>query len=451
MLPMKSSDVLLESTDSATPLERLSRRKLSLNTSEKEQESHKKVPIEENEEAHIPQSPQSAAPKERRGCCWPAYSRTYFFFRDRPPKQAKLLLNSPTFRLRDWFHSALILRWYYQVLLILVVYMIVAGFFALLYLAGGRESIRDIEDPGDFLWLSIQTLTTVGYGRLEPATVYTHIVGALNALVGILLLSLTSGLVFTVVSKPNSRIIFAKNCVVEPASKTAKGHRRLHVRFVNARYSQLYDVNAFARLRMTIPDEVNGGLLFRSVTLKLSQEGHYPLVVYGRSFFHIVDEESPLYGKDQAWLERYNVSILVCFVCHDSDYNQTTACSTKYETGEIHFDHLYVNLRVHNPRNPDQFVLDVNNLDATFDPTTGIRALFQQLDTDSDGELSVEEVNSYLKQKDVVDLENMSFTVRHLLQHFNEMDKDKNGYLSWLEFQEAFLFVREHNSDHEHE
>ena len=48
----------------------------------------------------------------------------------------------------------------------------------------------------DYLFFSIETLSTVGYGYMYPVTVYAHIVASVEIFIGLLSVALVTGLMF---------------------------------------------------------------------------------------------------------------------------------------------------------------------------------------------------------------------------------------------------------------
>jgi inward rectifier potassium channel len=87
--------------------------------------------------------------------------------------------------------------------------------FALLYLArpGCVANMR----PGSFsdaFFFSLETLATVGYGTMAPATLYGHAVSAIEIVCGMVFTAIMTGLLFVRFSKPRPRILFADQAVV---------------------------------------------------------------------------------------------------------------------------------------------------------------------------------------------------------------------------------------------
>ena len=71
----------------------------------------------------------------------------------------------------------------------------------------GNQPISNV--PGgayiDDLHLSIETLSTAGYGDLHPQTVYGHLIATVELF---FLISLMTGLIFARFSRPNARLLF---------------------------------------------------------------------------------------------------------------------------------------------------------------------------------------------------------------------------------------------------
>src|SRR3982075_4655382 len=115
--------------------------------------------------------------------------------------------------------------------------------FAMLYWIG-NQPISNV--PGgayiDYLYFSIETLSTAGYGDMHPQTHYGHFIAATELFTGIFSMSLMTGLIFARFSRPNARLLFADH----PVISSHDGKPTLMVRFANERHNIIG--NATARL-----------------------------------------------------------------------------------------------------------------------------------------------------------------------------------------------------------
>src|ERR1700749_975052 len=117
----------------------------------------------------------------------------------------------------------------------------------------------------DYIYFSIETLSTAGYGDMHPQTHYGHFVAAVELFTGIFSMSLMTGLIFARFSRPSARLLFASN----PVITNHEGTPTLMVRFANARHNAI--TNATARLWMLIAVTTAEGRDIRRFTeLKLT-------------------------------------------------------------------------------------------------------------------------------------------------------------------------------------
>ena len=68
--------------------------------------------------------------------------------------------------------------------------------------------------PGSFtdaFFFSVQTMATIGYGDMHPATVYTNLLVTIEVLLGMTGLALSTGLVFARFSRPTARVMFSRS------------------------------------------------------------------------------------------------------------------------------------------------------------------------------------------------------------------------------------------------
>jgi len=96
----------------------------------------------------------------------------------------------------------------------------------------------------DYLYFSIETLSTAGYGDMHPQTHYGHFIAAVELFTGIFSMSLMTGLIFARFSRPNARLLFAEHPVISShegkptlmvRQRTSQHHRQRHSQIVAAR------------------------------------------------------------------------------------------------------------------------------------------------------------------------------------------------------------------------
>src|ERR1041384_1088937 len=95
------------------------------------------------------------------------------------------LVVSPTFSVeirnakrsaaRDWYHVMLSAPWWFVVLVICAGFLLVNVLFALAYVVTGGIAGAHSGSFADLFFFSVQTMATVGYGSMYPATTIAHV------------------------------------------------------------------------------------------------------------------------------------------------------------------------------------------------------------------------------------------------------------------------------------
>jgi inward rectifier potassium channel len=193
------------------------------------------------------------------------------------------------FDFNDPYHFALTLSWPEFFVALIASYLGINVFFALLYFAV-PASISNLPPHSllDAFFFSVETLATVGYGYMVPATRYGHVVATVEIFCGMLFTATMTGLVFVRFSKP--KIIFADQAVI-----TRQGDRlTMMIRVGNGRANALTD--AAARLTALVVEIGPEGHTFRrAVDLKLSRS-ELPFFPLTWTILHEIEAGSPLHA-----------------------------------------------------------------------------------------------------------------------------------------------------------
>ena len=150
-------------------------------------------------------------------------------------------------------------------------YVVVNVIFATLYWLAGSDALAGAARAPlarfeDSLFFSVQTLATIGYGRLVPNTRLANILVALEALVGLLGFAILSGLLFARFTRPTAKIVFSRNAIIAPYDTGWA----LMFRLVNLRNHDLTDVRAVVSFAHWV--EENGSRRRRFDLLSLERQ-----------------------------------------------------------------------------------------------------------------------------------------------------------------------------------
>jgi inward rectifier potassium channel len=213
--------------------------------------------------------------------------------------------------------------------------------FAVFYWIGDQP-ISNISggDYIDYVYFSIETLSTAGYGDMHPQTHYGHFVAATELFTGIFSMSLMTGLIFARFSRPNSRLLFADNPVVS----NHDGKPTLMVRFVNERHNIIG--NASAKLWL-LRNEVSleGQRFRRFYELPLFRNEH-PALALSWTLYHAIDEQSPLYGLSADDIAASGAALVVVVTGYDVVAAQTIHGRKSYDHSDIRFGQHYADIIV---------------------------------------------------------------------------------------------------------
>jgi inward rectifier potassium channel len=218
-------------------------------------------------------------------------------------------------------------------------YLAANAVFALLYLIepGAIANAR----PGSFadaFFFSVETMATIGYGQMAPATLYANLLMTVEAGIGLMVIALATGLVFARFSRPTARVLFSDVAVVGPYN----GKPTLSVRLANERQNQILA----AEVTMTlVRDEVSleGDLRRRFHDLELVRD-RSPVFALTFTVMHEIDAKSPLYEATAESLAAGNAELLVTASGVDETLAQPVHARTSYLPHEIRWDHRFADI-----------------------------------------------------------------------------------------------------------
>jgi inward rectifier potassium channel len=232
--------------------------------------------------------------------------------------------------LTDLYHSWLSASWGEVMAAVVALYLGANVLFACGYLVlqDGIENLR----PGSFwdcFFFSVQTLATIGYGKMVPVSFAANVLVTIEALAGLLGVALITGLLFAKFSRPSARVLWSDCLVVAPQD----GVPSLMFRLANERSSQV--VEASIRLSLVRAERTAEGEQVRRVhdlKLRRAQTGAFVLSMLA---VHPIDEASPLFGSSLEQMGAAGADFIASLSGLDETLGQTVHSRKGWSFGDV--------------------------------------------------------------------------------------------------------------------
>ncbi|MGH7931853.1 MAG: ion channel [Candidatus Binataceae bacterium] len=240
--------------------------------------------------------------------------------------------------LTDLYYFLLTASWSFLLFLIAAAFGFANTIFALLYLLdGGIEHAR----PGSFadvFFFSVETMATIGYGKMSPVTLVANALMSFEALIGLIGLALVTGLIFAKFSRPNARVRFSRVAVIAKRD----GVPCLMFRMANVRSNQIVEAQLHAVLaRQEVTTE--GESMRRFYDLELARQRN-AIFALSWTAIHPIDEKSPFFGADPRLLTEWDATVVVSLIGLDATFAQTIHARHYYEPEDIIWGARYADI-----------------------------------------------------------------------------------------------------------
>lgn len=246
-----------------------------------------------------------------------------------PTIQPVTAINIQRAPFRDLYHRFLRLSWPAALGVIVALFLFLNTLFAAIYVViGGIANAR----PGSFadaFFFSVQTMGTIGYGSMYPSTPAANALVVVEAVAGLLVTAVATGLVFTKFSQSNARILFSKHVTIAPWD----GVPTLMFRLSNERGNQI--IEAQIRVILLRTERTKEGVTFyRMIDLPLCRD-RSPAFTRSWAVMHPIVPGSVLHGASPETLKAWEAELLVTVVGTDDTSLQPVHARHQYADQEI--------------------------------------------------------------------------------------------------------------------
>ena len=247
-------------------------------------------------------------------------------------KRAGLPFNAAT----NYYHSLITMPWWKFNIAILTAYLCINILFAMIYYfvdvshVSGMMYHSEFEKFMEVFFFSAQSLTTVGYGRLNPTGMVDSSIAVIESFIGLLGFAMATGLLYGRFSRPIANILFSKNAIIAPY----QGFTALMIRLANKNKSELLDPGA--TIVMSYVEQENGNMVRKFSNLKLELT-HVTMLTMSWTLVHPIDEESPLYGWAQEEYKNNEVEFIVLIQAYEETFAQTVHSRSSFRYNELVF------------------------------------------------------------------------------------------------------------------
>ncbi|MBI3543104.1 MAG: ATP-sensitive inward rectifier potassium channel 10 [Deltaproteobacteria bacterium] len=246
--------------------------------------------------------------------------------------------------LADIYHRLLSLTWGRFIADVIAFYLLVNVVFGLAYFAcGPGQFVGMPEHEGfrrflDCYFFSVQTFATIGYGHVAPGSLAVNLVVTVEALAGLLTVSLATGLLFARFSKPTARIRFSRNAIVG----NHDGQLSFFFRMSNERGNLISQ--AEVGLSLLIDERTAEGDWYRTFYDLDLERAETPMFALSWTVVHPITEKSPLFRHTDETLRQAHVEILATVTGIDSTTSQDIHARFSYVPDEIAWHKRFVDV-----------------------------------------------------------------------------------------------------------
>jgi len=240
---------------------------------------------------------------------------------------------------RDPYHLVLTIPWIGFFAIVVGFDLFLNAFFAVLYLLDAN-AIAGVKEVGflEAFFFSVQTLASIGYGVMNPQTLYANLLVTLESIASLMLFALITGIAFTRFAKSSSRVMFSHIATIH----NYNGIPTLMFRAANERRNNILEAKLNVYLMI---DEVTeeGQMMRRLHELKLVRD-RSPVFLLSWTVMHTIDESSPLYGLNVETMERLHAQILVSLTGVDETIEGTIHARHIYAARSLMFDRRFIDV-----------------------------------------------------------------------------------------------------------
>ncbi|SHI37356.1 inward rectifier potassium channel [Hymenobacter daecheongensis DSM 21074] len=260
----------------------------------------------------------------------------------------------------DLYQELITMGWRRFMLLLLgtltLVNMLFAGGYLLLGLEhlNGTAAQTHIPPFLQAFFFSVQTFTTVGYGGISPNSIGTGLLASLEAMTGLLMAALATGLLYGRFSRPRAGILFSRTALM---SRRANGTPNLQFRIANRHRSTLVELRARVLLQFT---DAHGNRTYHDLKLERDSVYFFPL---NWTVVHDITEESPLHNLTAEDLAARDAEILILLKGYDDTFAQDVHARNSYRHEELEWNRRYI--RAYDIQPDGMVVLDLDKLHET--------------------------------------------------------------------------------------
>ncbi len=231
-------------------------------------------------------------------------------------------------------HNLLLsINWFGFVTVVFCFYLFTNTIFTILYIITDATGLSGIHATSTNIffkvfYFSAQTLCTGYFTDTIPVSIRSTSLAAIEAVVGLFLFALITGLLYSRFSRPNSKIIFSDKILIGPYKQGSA----LMIRMANIKRNQLLKVSAEVILLLRI--EVDGIKKNMFYNLKLEQET-IGMLLLTWTIVHPIDDESPLDTFSIEDIAAADGEIIVVIEGSDDILSQNVFARTSFSANDI--------------------------------------------------------------------------------------------------------------------
>jgi len=229
------------------------------------------------------------------------------------------------------YQNLIKMTWFHFLGLTFTILLFINLLFAFLYFhigvaeMNGAQTGSPLDDFMNCLFFSFQTFTTVGYGHISPQSGLVSFVSAFEAMTGLMVFAIITGLLYGRFAKPSAKILYSKNMIVSPYQDGLS----YQFRITNKRSSVIMDMHTRILVSFLERGKTRS---YKPLELERPSVVFFPL---NWTIVHPVTKESPLFGKTKEELERLDTEFIIVIKGYDDTFSQEVNSIYSYRYDEI--------------------------------------------------------------------------------------------------------------------